>query len=238
MKPDILIGTETWLSDAVTDNEVFPDIFTIYRKDRGRKGGGVLIAVRNSLKSYLVPELSTECEMIWVGVKLHGRKTLYLCSYYRPNVADEDSLRKLGESLDKATKFPNAHFLIGGDFNFPDWDWATMSLKPKPVHPRLHNSFIDMIHDHGLEQLVMESTRLKNTLDLFLTNSPQLIPRVEVIPGLSDHNIPYCEINIATQKIRQSPRKIPLYKKADWESMKMALKDLQAELVREIQPHY
>ena len=92
----------------------------MYRKNRGGKEGAVLIAVRNTLDRSAAPELEVEdCELLWVRVKLKGRRTLYLRAYYRPNVADETSLRKLGQSLERASQLPEAHLLIGGDFNFP-----------------------------------------------------------------------------------------------------------------------
>ena len=36
---------ETWLSDFVYDHEILPSNYSIYRKDRLSRGGGVLIAV-------------------------------------------------------------------------------------------------------------------------------------------------------------------------------------------------
>ena len=178
-----------------------------------------------------MPELSTDCEIVWARVKLLGRKTLYVCCYYRPDDGDEVILVRLGESLDRAARIPNAYIMMGGDCNFPSWDWPIMTLKPKPVYTRLHKDFIDMMHDHGLEQLVMEPTRLDNTLDLLLTNCPHLVPRVEVIPGLSDHNIPYCEFAITAARSRQVPRLIPLYSKADWKSIKSVMIDLHLAMV-------
>ena len=40
--PDILIGTETWLNQTITDNEIFPPGYSLLRKDRqdGYGGGG------------------------------------------------------------------------------------------------------------------------------------------------------------------------------------------------------
>ena len=70
------------------------DTYIVCKKDQGRRGGGVLIAIRSNMKSHTVPELATDCEMTWVAVKLASRKTLYLSSYYRSNVAGEDSLDK------------------------------------------------------------------------------------------------------------------------------------------------
>ena len=232
MKPDIILACETWLDGEIRDNEVLPtDLYKIYRKDRNRSGGGVLVAVRSDLNSYIVPEFATECEMVWVAIKLHGRKTLYTCSYYRPHVNDEPSLLKFGESLSRLSNNPNFTYLIGGDFNFPDWDWSTMTIKPKSSFPNLHRKFITLLEDNNLEQVVTQPTRLNNTLDLLLTNSPQLIPRVEVVPGLSDHDIPFCEFNVHTQKIKQVQRPIMLYSKANWEEMKSDMKSLHAEIV-------
>lgn len=84
-----------------------------------------------------------------------------------------------------------------------------------------------------LEQLVLEPTRINNTLDLLLTNCPHLTPRIKVIPGLSDHCIPYCEFNITPTKKRQVPRLIPLYSKADWNSMRTELRALHGRLEQE-----
>ena len=188
-------------------------------------GGGVLVAVPNSLDSYVAPDLEVDdCELLWVRIRLRGRCTLYVCAYYRPDVADEPSLTKLRTSPQRASGLPNAHrLLLGGDFNLPGWDWNTMTLKPWPRTPstRLHHDFLSMVYDNGLEQLVKEPTREENTLDLFLTrNCPQLVPRVEVVPGISDHSIPYCEISTSARRKKQTQRQIPLYNKADWDSLR------------------
>lgn len=226
VRPDIVMATETWLDSIQTDAEIFPDTYKVYRKDRNRHGGGVLLAVKNTLDSYHVPELQEDCELIWVKLKLKGKRTLYLCAYYRPNVSDEEGLRLFSNSISRATAISNAHVLIGGDMNFPGWDWRTMSLKPNAVHPRLHNDFVDILSDNGLEQLVLSPTRRNNILDLMITNCPQLISRVEVIPGLSDHDAVYCEFSINPKNRKQTPRLIPLYKKANWTGLKGACNDI------------
>ena len=63
----------------------------------------------------------------------------------------------------------------------------------------------------GLTQLVTQPTRGPNTLDLIL-NSPSSFGRVETMPGLSDHNIVFTELDINPQRAKQKPRDIPLYK--------------------------
>ena len=56
-KPDIIIGTETWLDPSITSSEYFPaSRYTVYRRDRppnskGQSHGGVLIAINSEFES-------------------------------------------------------------------------------------------------------------------------------------------------------------------------------------------
>ena len=98
MKPDIILGNETWLDPSIKSNEIFPDGFKVYRKDRvGQVGGGVLVAIKNDYISDLVEELSPDdkCEMVWVKLEIVGSKTLYISSFYNPKTTDEQSLKWL-----------------------------------------------------------------------------------------------------------------------------------------------
>ena len=124
--PDIVIATETWLDPTITNNQVFPPNYTVWRKDReNSKGGGVLIAVKNR-PTYLssdVPELQTTCEIIWIKINIVSCNTLYICSFYNPNTSDGNSMINFSESINRAANIKDAFLLIGGDFNLPGWDW-------------------------------------------------------------------------------------------------------------------
>jgi hypothetical protein len=50
-KPDVIIATETWLDPTITNRQIFPPNYNIYRKDRkgNKTGGGVLIAINDKL---------------------------------------------------------------------------------------------------------------------------------------------------------------------------------------------
>lgn len=41
--PQICVITETWLHDAIGDDEVAPPGYRLYRHDRGSRGGGVAV---------------------------------------------------------------------------------------------------------------------------------------------------------------------------------------------------
>ena len=69
---------ETWLSDFVYDCEIIPVNFTIYRKDRPSRGGGILVAVSNVFHSV---HLSSPVDLEIVTIQLGCCRDLVLCIY-------------------------------------------------------------------------------------------------------------------------------------------------------------
>ena len=76
----------------------------------------------------------------------------------------------------------------------------------------------------------MEPTHItstsQSTLDLFFTNNSSLVNKVEVIPGISDHEIVYIESSLKPRKVKKPPRKIYLYNKANIEQIKDNIKNI------------
>ena len=148
-KPDIIIGTESWLSHEHSNNECFPtETYQVERRDRPNDPhGGVFIAARKDLVLVRESNLETECELLWCNIHITGCKTLHIGAYYRPHVGDENSLQELDKSLSLIN--PAHDILLGGDFNFPGWDWKNKTLKTCPF-PTLHHQFGDLLDDKGL----------------------------------------------------------------------------------------
>lgn len=73
IKPDIICGTESWLkgikpgkqpsASAIKNSEIFPSNYTVYRNDRGSRGGGVYVAVQNNLTSVECVDFITGCKV-------------------------------------------------------------------------------------------------------------------------------------------------------------------------------
>ena len=99
------------------------------------QGGGVLITVSNDILSTPVPELQTDCEMVWVKISLVGRKDMYIASSYNRKTSNEGSLDELGLSLERANTMKNAFIVVGGDFNLPGWNWKTRTRFNIPEKP-------------------------------------------------------------------------------------------------------
>ena len=79
---------------------------------------------------------------------------------------------------------------------------------------------IDVMNDHGLEQMVHFPTREKNTLDLILTTLPGQFQDVHSPDKLSDHDIVSGTLKIFIPPIKKPRRKVYLYQKGDYESMR------------------
>ena len=76
------------------------------------------------------------------------------------------------------------------------------------------------MNDHGLEQMVHFPTREKNTLDLILTTLPGQFQDVHSPDKLSDHDIVSGTLKIFIPPIEKPRRKVYLYQKGDYESMR------------------
>ena len=156
-------------------------------------------------------------------------ENLHIAAYYRPNEKDEHSLDELEKSLHQLGERDDG-VIIAGDFNFPGWDWKQSEMKSGCHYPLLHSRFIDILNNTGLTQLVEEPTREKNTLYLLCTNLPGKFNRVEVFPGISDHCAVIAEVEVKPAQRSRKPKKIYLYKKADWSQMAVEISRVSEEM--------
>ena len=68
-QPDCNLGTESWLDKDTTTSEIFPLEYRVLRRDRNSKArGGVFIAVKEHYDMTLLPDLQTNCKILWAKV--------------------------------------------------------------------------------------------------------------------------------------------------------------------------
>ena len=80
----------------------------------------------------------------------------------------------------------------------------------------MYDDFASLLDDFGLVQMVTESTRYENVLDLFLTSNLTLVQKIEIVLVIADHDIMVVDINVKPYLGSQKPRSVPLYRKASW----------------------
>ena len=127
-KPDIVLGCESKPNNYMCSYEFFPKNYTIFRKDRNVNGGGVFVATSDIIISYEIPDLDTECVIIWAGIHFSGSKPLYLASFNKPHNTTSQPLEAIASSYYKLItlhKRSSPNMIIGGDFNLPGIDWET-----------------------------------------------------------------------------------------------------------------
>ena len=121
-KPDIVLGTESWLSPDISSGEIFPSTYNIFRKDRTSeaRGGGVFQAIKTDLLASCKQEFDADCECIWTQCQFAGRRSLLFGTYYNPD-GSVSSLDRLEESLLKiGSKIDSHDVILAGDFNIPN----------------------------------------------------------------------------------------------------------------------
>ena len=194
-QPHVVAIQETKIDSSVATSELFPETcpYSVYRKDRNIHGGGVMLLVHKDISHMPITELGNDSESIWV--KVFANKTShFVASWYRPPGSTSEEFKLFREQLDyikthhKGKKLPSAHVL--GDFNFKDIDWPDrLSKSGSTLSQSEGQILIDIMNDHGLEQMVHFPTREKNTLDLILTTLPGQFQDVHSPDKLSDHDI-------------------------------------------------
>ena len=152
----------------------------------------------------------------------------FVASWYRPPGNTSEVFQLFREQLDyirthhKGKKLPSVHVL--GDFNFKDIDWPDrLSKSGSTLSQSEGQILIDIMNDHGLEQMVHFPTLEKNTLDLILTTLPGQFKDVRSPDKLSDHDIVSGTLKNfypPPPPIKKPRRKVYLYQKGDYESMR------------------
>ena len=122
----------------------------------------------------------------------------------------------------------NKAIMLAGDFTLPDIGWTITTIKNQCRTPAIHNQLLNTLADHSLTQLNQTATRENNILDLTTTNSPNLVNRIEIFPGLSDHHAIFTEVNSTPLVGKKQRRSIFLHNRTNTHGLKQqtTLKDI------------
>ena len=136
-------------------NEFFPKNYNIFRTYRNVNGGRVFVATSDRIISYEIPDLDTDCELIWAGLHSSGSKPLYLASFYEPHNTTSNRLEALASSCNKLIthhKRSSPNIVIGGDFKLPGIDWETCHTVC--TNKAQHEMLLDFLLNNSFSQLI------------------------------------------------------------------------------------
>ena len=122
---DIIVFTETWLKNSVTDSQLKWDNFQLIRIDRARldnkSGGGICIYIRSSIDFEIIQDfqevIGNHIEFLFVKVKPYMQKSINLIGIYRPPDGKHvDFVQSISRILDQIDRV-RAETILIGDFN-------------------------------------------------------------------------------------------------------------------------
>lgn len=227
VKPDLILLTESWCNKDTTDamlNVPGYELKSELRKDRADTahsiGGGLLVYAKEGL---LVLQCDNDSDFNqYCKFKINCQDvqlTFYLI--YRPPSCSQENVSAL---VDILTRVEQNAFLIG-DFNLPEANWASYTAAGRATR------VVEAAADSLLEQMVPFSTHIKgNTLDLILTNNPDLICDIqeEGRIGKSDHSIIVATIMVEP-KTASEVSIIQDWRRADWGQIREELAKIDWE---------
>ena len=198
---DICAVTETWLSSEVSDVEIQIDGYSLVRKDRNGRGGGVAIYVKSNIPYSICNELNTDSdiEAVWIKISLGNFKPFKLCSFYRPPSANTDYFDKMLTNFEAAMS--NDEVVILGDFNMNYVTDETLANNPA------HHLEVFL----NCSQLITVPTRVSGncstTIDLIYTSMSETHSTSGVVEcTISDHYMTYTVLECDTPK--RSPARL------------------------------
>ncbi|MBM6549167.1 endonuclease/exonuclease/phosphatase family protein [Streptococcus dysgalactiae] len=194
--PDIILVTETWLTEETPSEQVSIVGYQSFRSNRlNRRGGGCLAYVKHSLspKPFHHPTTDKIQDSIWFLVPLHQVELLVGCLYRPPNNRTDD-LKPIIDAFNYIADLPCCSKIIAGDFNAPQISWNSCTTPPKFL------DFVSCIRVGQWTQQVKSPTRGNNCLDLIFTLGLSEVETkvVNHFPG-SDHKVVTCNF-IALRK--------------------------------------
>ena len=203
---DILVLTETKLDDTFPTEQFLVNGFSeLYRRDRNRNGGGVMIYIRQDIPSKRLDKQAFPYDMEGVFVEVNFRKCKWLLfgTYHPPSQPDIYYFDNLDKAFDIYSSYER-RFLIG-DFN---------TERSEPCI----DSFV---YEHELQNLVKEKTCFKSVdnpscIDLILTNNAMALQSTTTVTGFSDFHKSVLTVS-KTSIAKSKPQKIAYrgYKKFD-----------------------
>ena len=188
-RPIVLGISESWLDSSTADGALAIPSFTIHRRDRHNRGGGILVYVSNRFRSRRRCDIEDESiEAVWIELRIK-RRVILLGNVYRPPGSDATFMTNLEVMVEKAVSECKLVVLMG-DFN-------VNLLKTSSLVEHL----LSITGSNALTQLISKPTRItdqsESLIDALFTSDTSIFHSTGTfsVTG-SDHMMIYGEMTI------------------------------------------
>ena len=180
----------------ITPSEISLDNYDMYHNINMGIGRGVALYIHKTLHATpFLSCLTVYQEAVWAEIKLNKRDTLLVSCVYRSPGSSDANNEYLNDLIKEVKRYKHTHFLLLGDFNFPNIDWNVFNTA-SGNEESADFKFVDCLRDNCLYQHVTSPTRGRigynaNILDLVITNEECMIDEMvhESPIGKSDHSV-------------------------------------------------
>lgn len=192
---DALCLTETWLTQDISTEMIGIANYKFFRCDRGCRGGGVGIYVRDSISCRSL-ESSSNIEQVWIVANANTKNAIIGCVYRAPNFSSTVFLAEFEDQLQRCNLLSDSVFCLG-DLNINMLN-TECSLT------------LDILHActaTGMTQIISEPTRITPTsatlLDVVMVSDADIVAESGVIVSdISDHDLVFCRTNITSSRLQ------------------------------------
>lgn len=205
---DIIIGnnldlcgiSESWLTNSIPDVSISIPEYSLIRRDRQGRGGGVCIYLKSSIKNELI-SCSDQIEQLWIKIKGKSNTVAYGVAYR----SQAENFRQFWNCFEMSlsgiyTEIDNV--ICMGDFNTDLLNCDNYMTK----------YLLDVFESIGLHQIVHQPTRIsgacESLLDYILVTDTASVQDVNVLPvvDIADHELTVCSYRFSVGKSK------PLFK--------------------------
>ncbi|KAG5881595.1 hypothetical protein JTB14_031069 [Gonioctena quinquepunctata] len=188
---DVIILTETWLSDDISLIESSIQGYSIFRCDRStyasekKGGGGVLLAIKINLNPKLI-KTNVRLEQCCVEI-VHGTSKIIIGGIYLPPNSTVDKYSLHAEEVEKLMQsYINHNSFIAGDYHLPQAAWSNGNLGVTVQCPISSPAFTlcETFSFLNLYQHNYVHNSRNILLDLIFSN----LESVSVLPAIDLHN--------------------------------------------------
>ena len=248
--PDIIVLNETWLKESINNSEILPsNLYTIFRLDRcpdshpidkdnpkkyRRNGGGVLIAINNTLTatSKIIP-LKCMAEILGIEIVLENKTKVIIATCYRVGTLGLQNVEEILKGVRTLTRKKNVKkCVLVGDFNLPHINWSD-GIGVSTID----NTFLNGFAECGMVQCIQNSIHNQGSvLDILLSKSSDHLLNLKVLKDksycYSDHYPITFDIKIKCSRRSLPKQKMYNFNRADWPKIKSYLDrvDWESEL--------
>ena len=209
------------------------DGYQCYRRDRGSRGGGIVVYVKSDIVSNYRMDLIPISP--YFNEILNHSGSFFLVTFYRPPNADQLFIDNFTHVLNNVKGINlDSKLCLLCDLIMPGIHWQALT-----GNNQLSSNICNLFQEHHLNQLNNEASRPHNDniLDIVLTNTSELFSEILTTDSVfhSDHYMLEFNISFQPKFKKKENRWVYNFKDADFNELNFRVEGL--DLVTHMQSH-